>query len=155
MQSCASNLSSDTPTELPAFYKAKHANILPLQAQRDNFASCFSQQSSILVGAQDFEASSTFGELLTQSHRSLRTAVRGLFRAIAISLGSVGESEDPSVFETRTAKAVFGDKPQVDELCSRLSSVMPIFGAAEAAFRTQIAKPACTVKDAIDKSIEG
>jgi hypothetical protein len=158
MQTCAANVGHDTPEGITAFYKAKHAGILTEPAQRDNFAFCFFRNTNIAVTNQDFQNTSTFSELLNESHRSLRTAVRSLFRAVAIALGTVGPDEDPLGFESRAAKDVFVTGPDVDELCQALASVMPIFPqdtAGQAPFRALLAKPQTKISDAIRKVLEG
>jgi hypothetical protein len=158
MQTCAANISHDTPESIAAFYNGKHAEIISEPAQRDNFAFCVFRNTNISITNQDFQNTSTFSELLNESHRSLRTAMRSLFRAVAITLQTVGPDEDPLGFESRAAKDVFVTSQHVSKLCTALASVMPIFPqdtAGEAPFRTLLAKPQTKISDAIKQVLEG
>ena len=157
MQRCASNISNDTPDDLADFYKAKHAAILTSAAQTSNFAFCVFQNSNISVREEDFAATSSFHELLDECHRNLRIAVRGLFRAVAIDVGSVPPAQDPVAFEALKTKDVYDTDARIDALSEALASVMPIFPqlpAQQAAFRALLKNNATTLKAAIDVTVK-
>ena len=157
MQRCASDISHDTPEDLTAFYRMKHATVLPEKEQRANFAFCVFQNTGISITDHDFTATGSFHELLDESHRQVRVAVRGLFRAIAIQNGSVGEDEDPQFFETRKTKDVYAGEEKITFVCNTLASVMPIFPqttAGQTAFRALLRNEATIVKIAIDATVK-
>jgi len=157
MQSCAANISNDTPAGLAEFYSAKHASVLIKPEHQGNFASCLFGNTGTSVANPDFASTLSFHELLDKSHRNLRLAVRGLVRAVAINGGSVPLAEDPQKFETRKAKDVFDTDARIVSLCDALASVMPIFpqtGGAQASFKALLKKDATTVKDVIDATVK-
>ena len=157
MQSCAADISHDTPQSLAGFYSARHAAILAKPQQQGNFAFCVFRNTGISVADPDFANTLSFHELLDEAHRNLRIAVRGLVRAVAIAAGSVPQAEDPQKFETRKSKDVFETDAKIVSLCGALASVMPIFPQSEAAqtsFKALLQKDATTVKDAIDATVK-
>jgi len=156
MQRCAANINNDTPGALTDFYRAKHADILPKPEQRNNFAFCMFRNTAISVTDQDFTCASSFHELLDEVHRSLRIAVRGLIRAIAIDAGSVPQNEDPQAFENRNSKDVFDTDTKLQSLCDTLTSAMPIFpqdAAGQQPFKALVKEGTTTVKDVIDQTV--
>lgn len=157
MQDCAANISNNTPSEIVDFYSTKHAGLLPKPEQRNNFTFCVFRNTGISITDHDFTSTGSFHELLDEAHRSLRVAVRGLFRAVAIEKGSVTPAEDPQKFETRKSKDVFDTDEKMSFLCDSLASVMPIFPqttAAQKSFKALLKKDATTVKDAIDQTVK-
>jgi hypothetical protein len=157
MQDCALNISHDTPEDLTDFYRAKHSEIFTQTPQRDNFAFCVFRNTNISITNQDFNGTSTFAELLNESHRRLRTAVRGLYRAVAIEIGTISEGQDPLEFEALLTSVVYPGSSNSGLLCGALASVMPIFpqtAAAQAPFSALLAKPQTKVGDALKKVLE-
>ena len=157
MQSCAANINNQTPDDIVDFYSTKHAGLFPKPEQRNNFAFCVFRNTSISITDHDFTTTASFHELLDEAHRSLRVAVRGLFRAVAIENGSVTPAEDPQKFEARKTKDVFDTDDKIGFLCDSLASVVPTFpqtAAAQKAFKALLKKDATTVKDAIDQTVK-
>jgi len=145
MQSCMSQINTDTDPALTKFHLQRHADLLLTSHHQEQFRSSFFHKTNLTVTAAAFAACGTFHELLDTCYRPLLNAVVGLMREQA-----GGNFGDMSLDDFSAVKASIAfPSDAIDGLCERLAANMdPLFVATNPRFRAILGKPDTTILSA-------